>query len=108
MFANQLDLLELTSADAMPASVTVVPKDQTETAGIAEQFRVQFPTARNVNDSTYFSSRITGPGYRDPTCPPTGEHSDWPHGQLVDGTLNGGRTRISRVFTVSTLPVTKL
>lgn len=75
MFANEPELLELMSVDAMPASVTVVPKDQTDTEGIAEQLRVQFPAARNVNDSTYFSSRITGPGYRDPTCPPNGERS---------------------------------
>ncbi|WP_134662234.1 MULTISPECIES: permease-like cell division protein FtsX [unclassified Amycolatopsis] len=75
MFANEPELLELTSADALPASVTVVPKDQTDTEGIAEQLRVQFPEARKVSDNTELRSRITGPGYRDPTCPPSGERS---------------------------------
>lgn len=47
MFANELELLE---PDAIPASVTVVPKNQTDTEGLAEQLRVQFPTAREVRD----------------------------------------------------------
>ncbi|ATY11901.1 hypothetical protein CU254_16595 [Amycolatopsis sp. AA4] len=73
MFANEPELLELTEADVMPAAVIVVPKDQTGTEGLAEQFRVQFPQARRVSDSTEFVSRIAGPGHRDPTCPPSGE-----------------------------------
>ncbi|MFD2473654.1 permease-like cell division protein FtsX [Amycolatopsis silviterrae] len=75
MFANQPDLLDLLEPDAVPASVTVVPKNQADTEGFAEQLRVQFPAARKVSDDTDFRSRITGPGYRDPTCPPSGEHS---------------------------------
>ncbi|GAA1025312.1 MULTISPECIES: permease-like cell division protein FtsX [Amycolatopsis] len=75
MFAHQPDLLELLEPDAVPASVTVVPKNQTDTEGLAEQLRVQFPAARDVRDDTHFRSMLTGPGYRDPTCPPSGEHS---------------------------------
>ncbi|WP_116205195.1 permease-like cell division protein FtsX [Amycolatopsis circi] len=75
IFANQPDLLKTTGADAMPASVIVVPKDQTAIAGIAGQLRVQFPAARKVSDDNEFRSRFTGPGYRDPNCLPNGEHS---------------------------------
>ncbi|WP_370937817.1 permease-like cell division protein FtsX [Amycolatopsis sp. cg13] len=75
MFANEPELLELTSADTMPSLVTVVPMDQTGIEVLAEQFRVQFPKARRVSESTEFVSRIAGPNYRDPTCPPSGERS---------------------------------
>ncbi|MET9259071.1 permease-like cell division protein FtsX [Amycolatopsis sp. NPDC004079] len=75
IFASQPELLKTTGADAMPTSVIVVPKDQNATAGIAEQFRVQFPSARKVSDDNEVRSRFTGPGYRDPTCLPNGEHS---------------------------------
>ncbi|UKD56776.1 permease-like cell division protein FtsX [Amycolatopsis sp. FU40] len=75
IFANQPQLLETTGADAMPASVIVVPKDQNATAGIAGQFRVQFPAARKVSDDNEVRSRFAGPGYRDPNCLPNGEHS---------------------------------
>ncbi|MGW4398829.1 permease-like cell division protein FtsX [Amycolatopsis nivea] len=74
-YANQPELLELAEPDSASAMVTVVPKDQTATEGIAEQLRVQFPDARKVSDDTEFRSRITGPGYRDPTCPPSRERS---------------------------------
>ncbi|WP_409465073.1 permease-like cell division protein FtsX [Amycolatopsis sp. GA6-003] len=75
IFANQPELLRMTGADAMPASVVVVPKDQNATADIAGQFRVQFPAARKVSDDKEARSRFTGPGYRDPNCLPNGEHS---------------------------------
>ncbi|MFB9927093.1 permease-like cell division protein FtsX [Amycolatopsis halotolerans] len=75
IFASQPELLKTTGADAMPTSVIVVPKDQNATAGIADQLRVQFPAARKVSDDNEVRGRFTGPGYRDPTCLPNGEHS---------------------------------
>ncbi|GAA1024745.1 MULTISPECIES: permease-like cell division protein FtsX [Amycolatopsis] len=75
IFANQPELLSTTGADAMPASVMVVPTDQNATARIADQFRVQFRSARKVSDDNEIRSRFTGPGYRDPNCLPNGEHS---------------------------------
>lgn len=75
IFANQPELLKTTGVDAMPASVVVVPKDQTAVAGVAGQLRAQFPAARKVSDDNEFRSRYTGPDYRDPTCLPNGEHS---------------------------------
>jgi len=75
MFADQPDLLEMTGPDAMPASVTVMPKDPADTEKIADQFRVQFPEATSVKDNTRFRSMRPGPGYRELTCGPSGEVS---------------------------------
>jgi cell division protein FtsX len=73
MFANQPELLEMTGPDGLPAEVIVVPKDQTGPEAVADQLRAEFPTARSVKNDNKLLSRITGPKYTAPTCPPSGE-----------------------------------